>query len=147
MTTQMVKSAITATWEQETTTRNKWLTLEVWKTILYHYYDIEDVIGLSMNTLTRASCCCLIVPLTPKWAERILPESIFGPNISSSTTRMERNQERIESDSCCSRHNLCSIIGYVTFHGSKIQEASARPKKEKSHRINKLQNTVIILEY
>ena len=54
VTTQMVKSAITAMWEQETTTRNKWLTLEAWKTILYHYYDLDDELGFTMNTLTKA---------------------------------------------------------------------------------------------
>ena len=54
VTTQMVNSAITATHDEASTTRNKWLTLEAWKTIIYHYYNLDDELGFTMNTLTRA---------------------------------------------------------------------------------------------
>ncbi len=54
VTTQSVNSTITAIWDEESTMRNKWLTLEAWKTILYHYYDLDDQVGFSLNTLTRA---------------------------------------------------------------------------------------------
>ena len=42
VTSQMVNSAITAMRDEANTTSNKWLTLEAWKTILYHYYDLDD---------------------------------------------------------------------------------------------------------
>jgi hypothetical protein len=35
VTTKIVKSAIKAIRDEATTTRNKWLTLEAWKTIVY----------------------------------------------------------------------------------------------------------------
>jgi hypothetical protein len=54
VTTKMVKSAITTMRDEASTTTNKWLTLEAWKTILYHYYGLDDELGFSMNTLTRA---------------------------------------------------------------------------------------------
>jgi hypothetical protein len=54
VTSQMVNSAITAMRDEANTTSNKWLTLEAWKTILYHYYDLDDPLGFSMNILTRA---------------------------------------------------------------------------------------------
>ena len=54
ITTQMVNSAITATHDEACTTTNKWLTLEAWKTIIYHFYDLDDELGFSMNTLTTA---------------------------------------------------------------------------------------------
>jgi hypothetical protein len=54
VTTQMVNSAIAAMRDEANTTSNKWLTLEAWKTILYHYYDLDDELGFSMNILTRA---------------------------------------------------------------------------------------------
>jgi hypothetical protein len=44
VTTQMVNSAITAMRDEANTTSNKWLTLEAWKTILYHSYDLDDAI-------------------------------------------------------------------------------------------------------
>ena len=44
---------------------------------------------------------CLVAPSTPKCPEGILPESIIASINSSSITRMERNWERIESDSWC----------------------------------------------
>jgi hypothetical protein len=28
--------------DEANTTSNKWLTLEAWKTIMYHYYDLDD---------------------------------------------------------------------------------------------------------
>jgi hypothetical protein len=54
VTTKIVKSAITAIRDEATTTRNKWLTLEAWKTIVYHYYDFDDELGFNINLLTRA---------------------------------------------------------------------------------------------
>ena len=54
ITTQVVNLAITAIHDEVSTTRNKWLTLEAWKTIIYHYYDLDDELGFSMNILTRA---------------------------------------------------------------------------------------------
>jgi hypothetical protein len=54
VTAQMVNSAITVIRDEAPTTRNKWLTLEAWKTILYHCYDLDDELGFSMNTLVRA---------------------------------------------------------------------------------------------
>ena len=54
VTAQMANLAITAIHDEASTTRNKWLTLEAWKTILYHYYDLDDELGFSMNILTRA---------------------------------------------------------------------------------------------
>jgi hypothetical protein len=54
VTTQMVNSAISTMRDEASTTRNKWLTLDAWKTILYHYYDFDDELGFTMNTLTRA---------------------------------------------------------------------------------------------
>ena len=54
VTAQMVKSALTTMRDEASTTTNKWLTLEARKTILYHYYDLDDELGFSMNTLTRA---------------------------------------------------------------------------------------------
>ena len=50
ITTQMVNSAITAIHDKASTTRNKWLTLEAWKTTIYHYYDLDDELGFSINT-------------------------------------------------------------------------------------------------
>jgi hypothetical protein len=54
VTTHMVNSAIAAMRDEANTTRNKWLTLEAWKTILYHSYDLDDAIGFHMKPLTRA---------------------------------------------------------------------------------------------
>ena len=54
ITSQMVNLAITTIHDEAPTTRDKWLTLEAWKTILYHYYDLDDELGFSMNILTRA---------------------------------------------------------------------------------------------
>jgi hypothetical protein len=54
VTTQTINSAITAIRDEESTTRNKWFTLEAWKTIIHHYYDLDDQLGFSLNTLTRA---------------------------------------------------------------------------------------------
>ena len=53
-TAQMVNSAITAMRDEASTTTNKWLTLKAWKTILYHYYDLDDELGFSVNAFTRA---------------------------------------------------------------------------------------------
>jgi hypothetical protein len=54
VTTKILKSAVTAIRDEATTTRNKWLTLEAWRTIIYHYYDFDDDMGFSVNLLTRA---------------------------------------------------------------------------------------------
>ena len=54
ITTQMVNLAITPIHDEATTTRNIWMTLEAWKTIIYQYYDLDDELGFTMNTLTRA---------------------------------------------------------------------------------------------
>jgi hypothetical protein len=54
VTSKIVNSAITAIGDEATTTRNKWLTLEAWKTILYHYYDLDDQLGFNINLLTKA---------------------------------------------------------------------------------------------
>jgi hypothetical protein len=51
--TQTVNSAITAIQDEEPRTRNKWLTLDAWKTIIYPHYDLDDQLGFSLNTLTR----------------------------------------------------------------------------------------------
>ncbi len=54
MTAKNVKSAIKTIGEEATTTKNKWLTLEAWKTIVYHYYDLDNELGFYINLLTRA---------------------------------------------------------------------------------------------
>jgi hypothetical protein len=54
VTAQMVKSALTTMRDEASRTTNKWLTLEARKTILYHCHDLDDELGFSMNTLTRA---------------------------------------------------------------------------------------------
>ncbi len=54
VTTKIVKSAIKAIRDEATTTRNKWLTLEAWKTIVYHYYDFDNELGFDINLLTGA---------------------------------------------------------------------------------------------
>jgi hypothetical protein len=53
-TRNVVHSAITAIHDEVSTTRNKWMTLDAWKTIMYHYYDFDDEMGFSLATLTRA---------------------------------------------------------------------------------------------
>lgn len=54
-TTQMVNLAIKlAIHDEASTTRNKWLTLDVWKTIISYNHNLDDEHGFSMNTLTRA---------------------------------------------------------------------------------------------
>jgi hypothetical protein len=54
VTTQCVNAAIKAIRDKESMTRNKWLTLEAWKAILYHYSDLDDQVGFSLNNLTGA---------------------------------------------------------------------------------------------
>jgi hypothetical protein len=54
VTPQIVYSAITAIRNEAYTTHNKWMTLDAWKTIMFHYYDFDDDMGFSVNTLTRA---------------------------------------------------------------------------------------------
>ena len=55
---------------EASTTRNKWLTLEGWKTIIYHYY-LDDELSFSMNRL--------------KWAVKL-----FGSAVNS---KMSGNQD------------------------------------------------------
>jgi hypothetical protein len=93
----MAISAITVMREEASTTRNKWLTLEAWRTILYHYYDLHDQLGFSLNTLTRA-----VKLLGAAVDSKVCGGNSTGVHIfacilsSSSTARMERNQEQIE---------------------------------------------------
>jgi hypothetical protein len=54
VTRNVVHSAITAIHDEASTTRNKWMMLDAWKTIMYHYYDLDDEMGFIRNTLTRA---------------------------------------------------------------------------------------------
>jgi hypothetical protein len=68
VTPNVVHSAITAIHDEAaSTTRNKLMTLDAWKTAMRHCYDLDDEMGSSMNTLTRA------VLLGNKDASRLLP--------------------------------------------------------------------------
>jgi hypothetical protein len=54
VTRDVVHSAIMAIHDEASMTRNKWMTLDAWKTVLHHYYDLDDEMGFSRNTLARA---------------------------------------------------------------------------------------------
>jgi hypothetical protein len=54
VTRNVVHSAITAIHDEASTTRNKWMTPDAWKTAMCHYYDSVDEMGFSLTTLTRA---------------------------------------------------------------------------------------------
>jgi hypothetical protein len=54
VTSDVVHSAIMAIHDEASTTRNKWMTLDAWKTALHHCYDLDDEMGFSRNTLARA---------------------------------------------------------------------------------------------
>ena len=54
VTTQIVNSAVNAIREERIPTRNKWLTVEAWRTILYYYYDLDDQFGFTINRFIRA---------------------------------------------------------------------------------------------
>jgi hypothetical protein len=47
VTRDVVHSAMTAIHDEASTTRNKWMTLDAWKTTMYHYYDLDDEMGFS----------------------------------------------------------------------------------------------------
>jgi hypothetical protein len=97
VTRNVVHSAITAIHDEASTTRNKWMTLDAWKTIMYHYYDLYDQLGFSLKTLTRA-----VKLLGATVDSKVCGGNSTGVHIfacihsSSSTARMERNQELIE---------------------------------------------------
>jgi hypothetical protein len=52
VTCTIVYSALTAIRDEASKMRNKWMPLDAWKTIMYHYYDIDDQLGFKINCLT-----------------------------------------------------------------------------------------------
>jgi hypothetical protein len=50
----IVYSAFTAIRNEASTTRNKWMTLDAWKTIMCHYFDLDAQLGFERHCLTRA---------------------------------------------------------------------------------------------
>jgi hypothetical protein len=80
----MVSSAIIVIREEATTTSDEWL--EAWKTVLHHFCDSDDELGLRMKTLTAAVMLFGSAVESKVSAGNSAPESI--------STRMESNRER-----------------------------------------------------
>ena len=60
----LLKDAIAALRENEEITRDKWLTLAAWKTLLYAHYDFESGPGLSLTQLLKG--LALFGPISDK---------------------------------------------------------------------------------
>ena len=51
---KIISSALLELGKEGPTTRDKWLTVDAWKSLLYNHYDFDSSIDLSIREFSRA---------------------------------------------------------------------------------------------
>jgi hypothetical protein len=96
--------------DKESRTRNKWLTLEAWKTIIYYYYDLDDQLGFSLNTLTRA-------------------ERLFGSAIDSTVRQGNTTGVHLRTQAFVKHNKNGKKLGTDRFRFLLLTDPTAEPKE------------------